>query len=366
MRKFHAVIVCLTAVSAVGAGCTGGSPPVASTQSTSSSVVDSPSTVTRPPDAERTYLDAALDLLQDRYFGSRELADLPWPAIRDKAHSRPEAIPSRIGAYRGIQAALHEIGDPHNRFFTPAVVGQHTTRPSQLPQAERRRGQIGYLRVPQVSAAPVQARRYARYATAAHRRLRRLLARGRQPCGWILDLRGNSGGEMYPMLLAAGPLLDTIEPVIGFLDRSGRVDDQVAYIEGRLLVDGRPATDLDHLSERLREGFTLRTSPIGSRGGSPVAVLAGHDTASAGEGVLVAFQGQDRTRMFGTPTAGIPTAPAGHRLADGALLVIAEERMRDRDGTTYRTSIPPDTRTGPAEADEAALRWLLDQPSCTG
>lgn len=359
-------MACLAAASVVGAGCTAGDSKVAGQPSSSPSVFKSPSAASPLPEAERAYLDAALDLLQDRYFGSRELAALNWQTIRGQAYERLVAIPSRIGAYRGIQAALHEIGDTHNRFLTPAVVGQHPTRPSQMPQAERRAGRIGYLRVPQVSGTSEEARRYQRYATVAHRQLRRLLARGQPPCGWILDLRGNSGGEMYPMLLAAGPLLDTAQPVIGFVDRSGRVGDRVAYVGGRLFVDERPAADLGHLRERLREGFILRTSPGRSQGGSPVAVLADHDTASAGEGVVVAFRGQARTRLFGTPTAGIPTAPAGHRLSDGALLVIAEKRMQDRDGTIYRTSIIPDAPTAPHEADEAASSWLLDQPSCTG
>lgn len=36
------------------------------------------------------------------------------------------------------------------------------------------------------------------FATAIQSEIRRLLAQ--RPCGWIVDLRGNRGGNMWPML----------------------------------------------------------------------------------------------------------------------------------------------------------------------
>ena len=104
-----------------------------------------------------------------------------------------------------------------------------------------------------------------------------------------------------------------------------------------------------------------------------MAVITGPSTASAGEAVAVAFNGRVRTRRFGQPTAGVPTAVATFPLSDGAGLALMVAHDIDRNATDFNAAlIPdqpiPDSTTGANTADSAAVaaaNWLLATPACT-
>jgi carboxyl-terminal processing protease len=91
-------------------------------------------------------------------------------------------------------------------------------------------------------------------------------------CGWIVDLRENQGGNMWPMLAALRPFLGG-EKLGNFESPS---EKSPAWIAPRNV--GSPDVD-----------FTSAT----------VAVLIGPKTASSGEAVAVAFHGRSKTRLFG-------------------------------------------------------------------
>jgi carboxyl-terminal processing protease len=163
----------------------------------------------------------------------------------------------------------------------------------------------------------------------------------RQPlpaAGWVLDLQGNTGGSIVPMLTAIGPLLGAGRWLC-YQRRDGR-RLTYQYTAGELREDNhlllavpRPPEDTPHL---------------------PVAVLVNSRTASAAEGVLVAFRGRVLTRCFGESTAGVPTGNVGHRLGDGSLLMITTSVAVDRTGRSYATALVPDEDKGLA----AAHTWV--------
>lgn len=104
--------------------------------------------------------------------------------------------------------------------------------------------------------------------------------------------------------------------------------------------------------------------------GAPVALLISSRTGSAGEGALVALLGQPGTRVFGIASAGVPTAPEGFFMVDGANLEVASARSRDRLGRLYDGPIAPDEMVfgfpggGADQVLRAATRWLLRQQEC--
>jgi C-terminal processing protease CtpA/Prc len=102
-----------------------------------------------------------------------------------------------------------------------------------------------------------------------------------------------------------------------------------------------------------------------------VAVLTSRLTASAGEGVAVAFRGRPQSRSFGEPTAGVPTCLAATTLSDGSLLSVSACLFVDRAGLAYRDAITPDkpvaARWELLDTDDdpvllAAVRWLHARP----
>ena len=100
-------------------------------------------------------------------------------------------------------------------------------------------------------------------------------------CGWVIDLRRNSGGTMPGMLQALRPILGD-SPIGGLVDASGALMPWTFPAEAdakalRSLAESDPA----------------------------VALLIGRLTAGAGEGLVVAFRGRANTRTFGEPTWGL-------------------------------------------------------------
>ena len=76
---------------------------------------------------------------------------------------------------------------------------------------------IGYLNVPAYSGGDATAARS--FATKAHEQL--AAAVDDAGCGWIVDLRGNTGGNMWPMLAGLKPFLGD-EPLGTFVSREAR------------------------------------------------------------------------------------------------------------------------------------------------
>lgn len=174
-------------------------------------------------------------------------------------------------------------------------------------------------------------------------------------CGWVVDLRGNGGGNMWPMLLGLAPLLEEADGharrigafATADAEQSWSSHDGAVWLEQKKLLDGGAAV------YRLRQP------------GAPVAVLFGPRTASSGEATALAFRGRANTRSFGQPTAGLSTGNRTERLPDGTALLVTGNVMVDRNGRGDGGKIAPDVIVSEGEDAAAAARdWLLAQPAC--
>lgn len=225
----------------------------------------------------------AVQLLRGRaYFADRD----DWPRTI-------EAVRRAIAGGAELATALHlafrALGDRHS-FLRPAGAESTQQVTASKPVGRQLAAEIGYLRLPGFpggSRSPLEID----YVRAAWTLLREL----RATTGWVLDLRGNGGGSIVPMLAAAGPLLGT-GSWLSYQRRDGSLL-AYQYAAGELFANDKcllaapgPPADTSHLA---------------------VTVLSHETTASAAEGVLVAFRGRARARSFGTSTAGVPTGNAG-------------------------------------------------------
>jgi carboxyl-terminal processing protease len=197
------------------------------------------------------------------------------------------------------------------------------------------------------------------FADTLHRVIARLDAAG--VCGWIVDLRGNTGGNMWPMLAGLGPLLGP--GTAGYFAGPDGRRDEWGYRDGASLLAGQPMVRVGAAPVRLRT-----PDP-------PVAVLTGPSTLSSGEAMAVAFRARVRTRSFGSPTGGRSTSNRTITLPDGAVMAITNAHLADRTGRTYGDPVAPDvpiatpTPGQPATADpvaRAARTWLEAGPACHG
>jgi C-terminal processing protease CtpA/Prc len=226
-----------------------------------------------------------------------------------------------------------EAGGTHSRLLPPDTVRHLADRPSQLPEARVVDG-TGVLVLP----ACHSDRRCRRAYVAAGGRALVLLPPVQ---GWVVDLRGNGGGAMWPMLAVAAPLLQGDGVIGAFIDRDG----------------GRIPWWLRHGLVGTGWWPQARSSgPSELRG--PAAVLTDGGTASSGEAVAVAFRGLTRVRSYGAATHGFSTANESFPLPDGARLLITGAQFADRTGTVYEGPLRPDTEVVEGDALPAALAGL--------
>jgi len=222
----------------------------------------------------------------------------------------------------GLPAPLRvELAPREVQFNQPATV-------------RRLDGNIGYMDIPGVlggaGSFDLDAVRSIRAADAT------------PTCGWVVDLRRNVGGNMWPMLHAVRPILGEANP---FTYRYGKApwSNKLVYA-------------------------LQRPDPA-------IAVLTSRLTVSSGELAAIAFRGPASTRFFGEPTAGLATSNMDIPLVDGAMLVVTTDRPADRTGRAYERPIEPDqrvaiewTRIGSDDDPvvQIASAWLRGQAQCLG
>jgi len=111
--------------------------------------------------------------------------------------------------------------------------------------------------------------------------------------GWIIDLRLNTGGNMYPILLGLKEFIGNNVLFGGFRNAQNKPTGNWEIKEGKLLIDGillDRKTDLD---------YPVRTD-------IPIVILTSCYTASAGEMTALSFIGRNNTFIVGEPTQIIP------------------------------------------------------------
>jgi hypothetical protein len=287
--------------------------------------------VGEPTSETRGYLDTALDLLQRH---SVESAKADWPKLRGKAHRTIANARRPSDAHAAIRQVIRALGNPHTGLQTSPAGGAAVR---EVPGG-RMIGSTAHVKLPPTSSDDGET-----YVNSGRHLMRDLIAA--RPSSWVVDLRGNGGGDMHPMLTVVAPLLGE--------GRTGSFvhPDGTATQWG--IRDG-------HVYNGERISFPQVEMP--RAGSGPVAVLVDGHTASSGEAVLLAFTGAQNARSFGRPTTGLATANSVFVLPDGARLAITTAYLADRTGRTYgNTPIAPDTLVDGNDVLDTAIAWLAEQ-----
>lgn len=155
--------------------------------------------------------------------------------------------------------------------------------------------------------------------------------------GVCIDLRGNHGGNMYPMIAAVHRFL----PDDIFLKFKMRRRFQSVMPINKEFVAKIVGIDIE------------------PRINCPVAILTDEATASSGEAVLLSFRGLDNARVFGSPTAGYASANESIIFYNGSILALTVSCDIARTGEVFCDDpIVPDVESNMPE--EEALFWLKD------
>jgi hypothetical protein len=282
----------------------------------------------------RQELDAGLSILKANSL-YRDKAD--WPSLEAQAHAMVADGKSAAAAYPALRFVVNQLGDHHSFAMPPSAMqavragawDAGTSAGAVLPQARTPNAGIGLVTVPAFFGSEKGA---AAYSEALLNALKGFRAQG--ICRFVVDLRDNTGGNMWPMLQGLVPLLG--QPPYGY------------FLNGE-------TRDANNTGWRV-SGDIPRDTP-------PVAVLLDRQTTSSGEFTAIAFEGRPRTVFFGEPTAGFVTANQSYDLPDGGRFFVAITWSVDRLNRPYRVAVVPDQHTDHGDATVAAATvWLKRQP----
>jgi carboxyl-terminal processing protease len=284
--------------------------------------------------------------------------------------------PALAAGMRDRDRLLAVNGEPYNKSMRLSAVGDTSTftvqhageltpvtltitrgdvKTSQLPLVKALDDRLGFIDLPGSTGTNADE---TQFTSAGQRGIRDVEVAGAR-CGWVLDLRRNTGGFPYSMLAAIAVLYGNAE-LGGTVDIDGNIL-KLSTFNGALRVNGVNAVTGS-------AGFPALAQPNG-----PIAILTSSSTASAGELAMVGFAGRPGVRTFGDTTFGVPSGNVGRSLPDGSFLAVTNTLDIDRTGRTYSGPIVPDepvvmdwslfgTSADPVLA--AATRWARAQPAC--
>ena len=247
-------------------------------------------------------------------------------------------------AYPVIVCAIVALGDKHTQFYGARPVKGPEIPPAKQPPLypdEPVPADIGYIRIPWVVGSQEKLDAYIANVQA------QIKERDKPELkGWLVDLRGNMGGNMWPMLVGVGPVLG--EDTLGYSFDSNNTKTAWRYEKGKALADGDIEAETAHY-------YTLKSAnPV-------VAVLTDTLTASSGEAVAVAFKTRRHTRSFGAGTCGVSTGRSRFYLSDGSVLLLTTAVFADRRLVRYGHSIAPDEPLKSSEVVPQAIRWIREE-----
>lgn len=281
-----------------------------------------------PPSAERYGKDALATIGKNGiYSGSDE-----WKSTYEECLKMIENAESYEDTYPAIKKALSVCGGKHSMLMTKSESQSTSDSYDEVLPTVSLNGDIAVIKLPDFLGTAEAGRKYAKVAEDFIHENRDKIK------GVVLDLRGNTGGDMGPMATAVSSLLPDGE-LMYYHYRS--YDVPVTLKDGVISNAGTGGKSL-YPDEKLKV---------------PVAILTDGMTASSGEALTLCFRGLENVKTFGTPTAGYTSVNMLYSLYDGAQMYLTVAFDKARTGEIFKeTSIEPDVATD--SPLEAALEWL--------
>lgn len=290
------------------------------------------------PEAAR-YLDEVLDIMESN---SINRLTIDWENFRQRVLEEADGAEAIRDLEPALRQALLLLGDRHSFIQTASggfLSASNANCAPTMSDAPSLPEAIGYVNVRSFSGNNDAALVYAQEIQDAIRDQDQAGAKG-----WIIDLRDNPGGNMWPMIAALGPILG--DGIAGYFEHPDGRSQSWSVLGSSSVFDG------SNVLFELPEDYDLIEDH------PKVAVLIGSRTASSGEVVAISFIGRADTRSFGVPTCGLSTSNSQFQLSDGSVLILTTAYLADRDQNKFGFPIPPDQRAAPEDIFEEAIRWL--------
>lgn len=272
-------------------------------------------------DANRSFVKKAVKIM-DR-SGLYATGDEWEKAKKEALSANPVSMEE---AHDVVKKALKVAGGKHSFLKEAEIEVKEKTSEWEMPQisiTDSCGKKIAVVKLPQFSGNHDEGLKYANTVIEAI---------PEDIEGTIIDLRGNGGGDMYPMISSVHRFIPDGN-ILRFRTRKRTMWITLDYV---LNVAG--IKKMTHI-------------------GCPVAILTDEGTGSSAEALLLCFRGLDNARVFGSPTAGYASSNRPYKMSDGSMLVLTEGCDVARTGEEFCDDpIEPDVNT--ETPMEESLIWI--------
>ncbi|MEJ5993138.1 S41 family peptidase [Pedobacter sp. Du54] len=239
---------------------------------------------------------------------------------------------------------LRKAGEKHSFFISKKSISKIIETQLPIPpQADYLGEGIAWVKIP--PCLTFDAVKDKAFANTIRSEIKRIDS-GQKVSGWIVDLRHNTGGNMWPMLAGLNALIE--DGTVGYF-----VDPNSNKKQPWISLNGK-------LNSSTINSYKIENTKV------KIAVLIDSLTGSSGEMTAISFLGLPNVKTFGQSSAGYTTANQTYFLSNGSQLLLAVQFVADRTGKPYKDMIIPDVVVNDlnnTKSDEVILtakKWLLE------
>lgn len=294
-------------------------------------------------------LDKALDITENNSIVSDSIN---WIKTKKDLYALAEGAQTTKDCYSALNyliSILNKKGDNHSGFYPPEFNKKNKTEniDGRISKSKYLGASIGYIEVPGFMS--INNKISVDFATKIQNQIKNLDSIY-SINKWIVDLRENTGGNMYPMIAGLGPILGN--EILGYFSSpKQKLEYSWEYKNGSAMAYG-------HKICTVKNPYILKTKIL------QIIVLIGPHTGSSGEMTTISFIGKENVTLVGSPTAGYSTGNAGHKLSDGAVLNLCESFCKDRNKNSILGPIKPNVVINTKEINnktDDTLEYVINQ-----
>ena len=310
-------------------------------------------------DSVKSYLNKSLLIIEENALNSR---NVNWKELRESVYNKASGA-KRYEDILPIYSYIFEQIDDHHgslkyndktySWNKKGIKVNNTikaaTKKYLSVHSEKIGREIGYILIPGNNDFRGQ------HMDSISRDIKKAIAKinDKHIKGWIIDLRVNTGGNMYPMIAGLSEFIGEGR-VGGFITPTNQPDGDWVIKDGTFYVDSVKVTPVKY------EGYPIKKEV-------PIAVLISGNTASSGEMTAITTIGRHKSILIGEPTAGYTTTNLGFKLNEYSGLNLAVDYASDRNGKVYPKNISPGILVSDGDDFEvlnkdqkvkAAISWL--------
>ncbi len=264
-----------------------------------------------------------------------------WKKIEKEFFGKASLCQSFDEVYPIINQLLYKVGDKHGFILRPNQVGQRNSLLNDEIRGKLIEEGIGYISMPSCPSLDISLNQ--EYAQNLQNIIKKIDSTDVN--SWIIDLRNNKGGNLWPMLLGLGAI--TGNKVLGYFTDSENKYIPFSYENGT--VKQGSSVQLSMPDKNYYE--VKRNKPI-------IAILIGRSTASSGEIIAIALRSRF-SKVFGEYSAGFANSTKMFELNDGTLLFVTSSRIASWDKKICSEIINPDLYVS-SKNDEKILKEAIN------